>query len=73
MESPIESNGLPSCEPEMGDESAGLDQSLPDEQQDPPSPSVPKERVATSYINVSCMLLILWCRTIVPNFTEKVV
>jgi hypothetical protein len=67
VESPIESNGLPSCEPEMGDESAGLDQSQSADEQEQeqdqdqdqeheeesPSPTIPRGRVATSYINVS--------------------
>ncbi|XP_071454837.1 MBT domain-containing protein 1-like isoform X2 [Hetaerina americana] len=49
-----EGNGLPSMEPEMGQEPAGPDQSLPvASEPSPPTslPELPRERTATSYIN----------------------
>jgi len=52
------SNGLPGPgrEPEMGQEPAGPDQSLPisSEPGSVQQPPMPRERTATSYINVSC-------------------
>lgn len=54
------SNGLPGPgrEPEMGQEPAGPDQSLPvsSEPGSGQQPPIPRERTATSYINVSWMI-----------------
>ncbi|XP_067009728.2 MBT domain-containing protein 1 isoform X2 [Anabrus simplex] len=45
-----EGNGLPAREPEMGQEPAGPDQSLP-VSSEPSQPPIPRGRTATSYIN----------------------
>lgn len=54
------SNGLPGPgrEPEMGQEPAGPDQSLPvsSEPNSGQQPPIPRERTATSYINVGYIL-----------------
>jgi hypothetical protein len=54
------SNGLPGPgrEPEMGQEPAGPDQSLPvsSEPASGQQPPIPRERTATSYINVSYVI-----------------